>query len=144
MSEIAQEHRSRRGGGRDARRQLRSKSAATVPPFITRQLEPLDILSDESAEIIENNAEVILEEIGIDFRDDEEALAILRNVGCEVQGERVHFPRGLARQLCSTAPASYKQHARNPARTVEIGGKNTVFAPVYGPPFVRDLNNARR
>ena len=48
MSEIAQEHRSRRGGGRDARRQLRSNSTATVTPFIIRQLEPLDILSDEA------------------------------------------------------------------------------------------------
>ena len=144
MSETAQDRRSRRGGGRDARRQLRSNSATAAMPYIVRQLEPFDILSDESAEIIENNAEIILEEIGIDFRDDPEALTILRDVGCDVQGERVHFPRGLARQLCSTAPASYTQHARNPARTVEIGGKNTVFAPVYGPPFVRDLNNERR
>src|SRR6056300_606701 len=125
MSETAQDRRTRRGGGRDARRQLRSNSTATVTPFIIRKLEPFDILSDEGAEIIENNAEVILEEIGIDFRDDPEALKILRDVGCDVQGERVHFPRGLARQLCSTALASYTQHARNPARTVEIGGKNT-------------------
>ena len=107
MSGTSQDRRSRRGGGRDARRQLRAHSTATVTPFITRQLEPLDILTNESAEIIENNAEVILEEIGIDFRDDPEALTILHDAGCDVQGERVHFPRGLARQLCSTAPASY-------------------------------------
>ena len=56
MSEIAQERRSRRGGGRDARRQLRSNSAAIATPFIIRQLEPLDILSDEGEEIIEINA----------------------------------------------------------------------------------------
>ena len=86
MSETAQDRRSRRGGGRDARRQLRSNSTATVAPFIIRQLEPLDILNDESVEIIENNAEIILEEIGIDFRDDPEALTILRDVGCDVQG----------------------------------------------------------
>ena len=102
MSETAPDRRSRRGGGRDARRQLRSNSATAAMPYIVRQLEPFDILSDESAEIIENNAEIILEEIGIDFRDDPEALTILRDVGCDVQGERVHFPRGLARQLCST------------------------------------------
>ena len=135
MSEIAQDRRSRRGGGRDARRQLRSNSTATVSPFIIRQLEPLDILNDESVEIIENNAEVILEEIGIDFRDDAEALRILRDVGCDIQGERVHFPRGLARQLCSTAPASYTQHARNPARNVEIGGKN-IALKVCELPFI--------
>ena len=56
-----------------------------------------------------------------------------------MKGERVHFPRGLARQLCATAPKTFTQHARNPAKSVEIGGDNLVFAPVYGPPFVRDL-----
>ena len=139
------ERRSRRGGGRDARRQLRTGgSGELAAPFITRNVPPVDILTDEATEIIENNAETILEEIGIDFRDDAEALDILRNVGCDVKGERVHFPRGLARQLCATAPSSFTQHARNPARSVEIGGNKTVFAPVYGPPFVRDLEGERR
>ena len=137
--------RSRRGGGRDARRQLRTGGGdSSAAPFITRNIPPVDILSDEATEIIEANAETILEEIGIDFRDDSEALEILRNVGCDVRGERVHFPRGLARQLCATAPASFTQHARNSARSVEIGGNKTVFAPVYGPPFVRDLTGERR
>ena len=139
------ERRSRRGGGRDARRQLRTGGGGGASaPFITRNIPPVDILSDEATEIIEANAETILEEIGIDFRDDREALDILRNVGCDVKGERVHFPRGLARQLCATAPASFTQHARNSARSVEIGGNRTVFAPVYGPPFVRDLEGERR
>ena len=87
------ERRSRRGGGRDARRQLRAGGGdGTSAPFITRNIPPVDILSDEATEIIEANAETILEEIGIDFRDDPEALDILRNVGCDVTGERVHFP----------------------------------------------------
>ena len=60
MSETAHDRRSRRGGGRDARRQLRSNSTATVTPFIIRQLEPFDILSDEGAEIIENNAKLTM------------------------------------------------------------------------------------
>ena len=145
MSEQTQERRSRRAGGRDARRQVRGGGGiAPSAPFITRHIAPVDILSDEAAEIIENNAETILEEIGIDFRDDAEALSILKDVGCDIKGERVHFPRGLARQLCATAPSHFTQHARNPERSVEIGGNKTVFAPVYGPPFVRDLNNERR
>ena len=71
-------------------------------------------------------------------------MTILKDKGCDIKGERVHFPRGLARELCKTAPSAFTQHARNSARTVEIGGKNTVFAPVYGPPFVRDLTGERR
>ena len=137
--------RARRGGGRDARRQLRTGGGGGASaPFITRNIPPIDILSDEATEIIEANAETILEEIGIDFRDDMEALDILRNVGCDVKGERVHFPRGLARQLCATAPASFTQHARNSARSGGDRGNKTVFAPVYGPPFVRDLEGERR
>ena len=127
------ERRSRRGGGRDARRQLRTGGGGGASaPFITRNIPPVDILSDEATEVIEANAETILEEIGIDFRDDTEALDILRNVGCDVKGERVHFPRGLARQLCATAPASFTQHARNSGRSVEIGGnKDGVCACLW-------------
>ena len=102
------------------------------------------MLTDEAAEAIEEAAEIVLEEIGIDFRDDPEALEILKGVGCDIKGERVRFPRGLARQLCRTAPSHFTQYARNPQRNVEIGGNNTVFAPVYGPPFVRDLDGERR
>ena len=102
------------------------------------------MLSDEGAEIIENNAEIILEETGIDFKDDPEALAILKDAGADIKGERVRFPRGMCRQLCQTAPSEFTQYARNPERSVQIGGNNTVFAPVYGPPFVRDLDGERR
>ena len=144
MSEIA-EKRSRRGGGRDARRTLRSGGATQLStPYLVRHVPLYEMLSDEGAEIIENNAETILEEIGIEFKDDPEALDILREHGADVQGQRVHFPRGLCREYCQKAPSEFTQHARNPARSVEIGGNKTVFAPVYGPPFIRDLDNERR
>lgn len=144
MSEIA-EKRSRRGGGRDARRTLRSGGATQLStPYLVRHVPLYEMLSDEGAEIIENNAETILEEIGIEFKDDPEALDILREHGADVQGQRVHFPRGLCREYCQKAPSEFTQHARNPARSVEIGGNKTVFAPVYGPPFIRDLENERR
>ncbi len=55
----------------------------------------------------------------------------------------MHIPKGLARKLCGTAPASFTQIARNPERNVEIGGRNLVLAPVYGPPFVRDAGGRR-
>lgn len=144
MSEQGSERRSRRGGGRDARRTLRGNASAEITPFLVRHIPPVDMLTDEAAEAIEEAAEIVLEEIGIDFRDDPEALEILKGVGCDIEGERVRFPRGLARQLCRTAPSHFTQYARNPQRNVEIGGNNTVFAPVYGPPFVRDLDGERR
>src|SRR5207244_4335353 len=72
------------------------------------------------------------------------ATALLKDAGCDVDGWRVRFPRGLARQLVSTAPREFIQHARSPARSVPVGGKATVFAPVYGSPFVHDLDRGRR
>ena len=94
--------------------------------------------------LIEKNTDTVLEEIGIIFRDDAEALQLWKEAGADVKGERVHFPKGLCRSLLKTAPSIYTQHARNPERSVQIGGNATVFAPVYGPPFVRDLDGNRR
>ena len=133
-----------RSGGRAARRQARCRPAIIQMPYITRRIPLTEVLSDEGLEIIENNAEIILEEIGIEFHDDEEALAIWREAGAAVQGTRVRLPRGLARSLIKTAPETFIQHARNSVRSVQIGGDAMVFSPVYGPPFVRDLDGGRR
>ena len=68
-----------------------------------------------------------------------------KDAGCDIDGERVRFPRGLARQLVqATAPREFDQYARNPANTVHLGGTATVLAPAYGSPFVRDLDGGRR
>ncbi|WP_162938259.1 trimethylamine methyltransferase family protein [Kiloniella sp. EL199] len=136
--------RGRSGGGAASRRAARSGGSSEQLKYITRNIPYFETLNEEALEIIEHNAETVLEEIGIEFRDDPEALQILKDNGCDVQGERVRFPRGLARQWCAHAPREFTQHARNAERSVIIGGKNTVFAPVYGPPFVRDLDGGRR
>ena len=134
----------RSGGGSEARRDRRRGGGMESQRFITRKLKPFEVLSEEGLELIERNADLVLEEIGIEFRGDPEALQMWRDAGADVDGERVRFPKGLCRNLIGTAPAQFTQHARNPARSVEIGGDHTVFAPVYGPPFVRDLEGKRR
>jgi trimethylamine--corrinoid protein Co-methyltransferase len=141
--------RGRRGrgaaGGADARRALRRGGKAAKSVFITRRVPPYRILSEEGLALIEANADTVLEETGIEFRDDPEALDIWKAAGAEVTGERVRFPRGLCRDIIRRhAPASFVQHARNPERSVTVGGDATVFAPVYGPPFVSDLEGGRR
>jgi trimethylamine--corrinoid protein Co-methyltransferase len=80
----------------------------------------------------------------VNFVNNPAALQRWRDAGADVNGERVRIPRGLARQLCSTAPKEFTQVARNPEKSVVIGGKNLVLAPVYGPPFVRDAKGGRR
>ncbi len=135
---------SRRGGGAEARRARRQSGGSAHLRYITRNIPLYEVLSEEGLAIIERNADTLLEEIGIEFRDDEEALALWREAGAQVDGTRVRFPRGLVRELLKTAPSEFIQHARNPERSVQIGGKATVFAPVYGPPFVRNLDEGRR
>jgi trimethylamine---corrinoid protein Co-methyltransferase len=144
MPETAVRSRRTRGGGGAARRAERTAPKLEAAKYITRNIPNFDILNDEALEIIEANAETVLEEIGVNFVDNPAALETWRQAGATVKGERVHIPRGLARKLCASAPASYIQHARNPERNVEIGGKNMVLAPVYGPPFVRDMEGGRR
>ncbi len=134
----------KRGGGGAARRAERTSVKIETARFIERNIPNFDLLSSEALEIIETNAETVLEEIGVNFVNNPSALALWKDAGADVQGERVHIPRGLARKLCATAPSRIKQHARNPDKTVEIGGNSLVCAPVYGPPFVRDLAGGRR
>ncbi|MGA9410416.1 MAG: trimethylamine methyltransferase family protein [Roseobacter sp.] len=139
-----EERRRGRGGGGAARRAERSAVSFETAKYIERKIPNLEILNEEALEIIEANAELILEEVGVNFVENPTALQRWRDAGADVEGERVRIPRGLARQLCSTAPASFTQVARNPDRNVVIGGNNLVLAPVYGPPFVRDMQGGRR
>jgi trimethylamine---corrinoid protein Co-methyltransferase len=144
MSSATPEARRPRGGA-EARRAQRTRLTITQLPYIRRKIPLTEILGEEGLSLIEANADTILERIGIEFRDDEEALGLWRQAGADVKGTRVRFPRGLPRSIIArSAPRSFTQHARNPERTVFIGENATVFAPVYGPPFVRTLDEGRR
>ncbi|HEX5591181.1 MAG TPA: trimethylamine methyltransferase family protein [Candidatus Limnocylindrales bacterium] len=134
-----------RTGGRAGRMAARLAAHVEAAPFLTRALKPFEVLDEEGLSIIEQNADTILEEVGIEFRGDADALRLLREAGADVAGELVRFPRGMCRRIVqATAPRTFTQHARNPARTVQIGDPHTVLAPNYGSPFVRDLDNGRR
>ncbi len=136
MSERASRRRSSRG---------RSKaSALAAPAYITRQIPFYEFLGEENLVKIEEQADWIIQEVGLEFREDPVALEIWKKAGADVKGTRVRAPKGMIRELCQTAPTEFTQHSRNPARSVRIGGKNVVFTTVYGPPFVRDLEKGRR
>jgi trimethylamine---corrinoid protein Co-methyltransferase len=104
------------------------------------------MLGEEQLTAVEQHADRILQEIGMEIRGDPAAIRLWKDAGADIEGEsRVRVPTGLARQIVKrSAPAQFIQHARNPARSVQIGGRATVFAPAYGPPFVSDLERGRR
>ena len=134
----------RSSGGRAARREARTSQQIEFSKYIERKIPNFEILNAEALELIELSAEDILEEIGIKFPDNEFALNLWKEAGADVKEDLVKIPKGLARQLCSTAPNSFIQHARSQTKSVEIGGRSLVCAPVYGPPFIRDLEGGRR
>ena len=135
----------RRAGGREARRAAREESTTVSTPYLIRSIPPYEIMSEEGLQIIENNADIILEEIGIDFRDYPSSSELFKNAGASVDGERVRFPKGMCREIVTkSAPSSYIQHARNPSNNVQVGGDATVLVPAYGSPFAFDLDNGRR
>lgn len=133
-----------RGRGRGGRGQRRQRETPSAPAYISRRIPFYELLDEEGLVRLEQQADWLIEEIGVEFRGDPEALRLWRKAGADVRDTRVRLPAGMARSLCSTAPSSFVQHARNPSRSVAIGGTSQVFAPVYGPPFVRDLEGGRR
>ena len=84
MTRMTQKRRSRHSTAEDA------KSAARAP-FISRKLDTFSVLSQEGLELIEANADRILQETGMEFHGDPEILAIFRDAGCDVQDTRVRL-----------------------------------------------------
>ncbi len=136
------EEKSNRRRGRAAR--LAVENVVVAPAKIRRTMPPYAPFSDSDIAALEGQADWLLEHVGIEFRGDETALAVLSAAGARIEGERVRFVDGMARSLCALAPATFDLHARNPARSVTLGGDYIVLMPGYGSPFVTDLERGRR
>jgi len=130
------------------RRQSREAAAECArqqaPAFLKRCIPAYELLDEEALLGLEQHAEWLLSEIGIEIREDPVALQLFREAGASVDGELLRFDRGHVRALCATAPKTYTMHARNPARNIEFGGDNLIFGSAYGSPFVSDLEGGRR
>ena len=74
MSDVAEGRRTRGGGA--ARRAERSAVRIECAKYIERNIPNLEILNAEALEIIETNAETILEEIGVNFVENPGALEL--------------------------------------------------------------------
>src|SRR3546814_10914316 len=107
-----------------------------------------DVCSADLADQVEAIHEAslrVLEEVGMDFLHPE-ALAILKQAGAAVEAgtNRVRFDRGLVLDRLKTAPARFTLHARNPERSVRMGGNAIVFASIGSAQNVSDLEGGRR
>ncbi len=135
----------RRRRGRRRRIAAEAQAAPAIIAGTRRQIPPYEMIGEEGLDLIERRADDILKEIGVEFQGDEAALDLWRAAGADVKGQRVRFDPGHVRHLVqATTPKQFIQHARNPARSLTIGGDSVVFAPMYGAPFVQDLDRGRR
>ena len=140
-----QERKSRRGGGRSGNARRGAALAINQMPWnppvnIDCPTEPL---SPEGVEKMHNAAMRVLEEIGIEFLN-EEALDYLRKAGCTIEGQNVKMDRAWVMEMLAHAPSQFTLTPRNPEHAVTIGGKYMVFVNVSSPPNVMDLDRGRR
>ncbi|MCY4180058.1 MAG: trimethylamine methyltransferase family protein [Litoreibacter sp.] len=129
--------------GRGARKAARQVRDVTMLPALKRGIPLTEPMSQERIEQIDNASMNILEEVGVVFRDDI-ALEDWRKAGADVRGERVHLDRGLVRELIASIPSSFTYHARNPANNLPFGHDHSIFVPMTGAPYLRDLDDVRR
>jgi trimethylamine--corrinoid protein Co-methyltransferase len=104
---------------------------------LINDLPRYEILDDAALEELERGWRRIVSELGIEFLYDE-ALDTFRAAGQQVDGQLVKFDPDWILEQVSKAPPEFDLQARNPERTVHIGGKHMVFSAVYGCPFVRE------
>ena len=132
-----------RKGGRSARRAARVNAPIVHHPPLVSNVPVYEVANAEGIEQIHELAMRIIETIGVDFRD-AESLEIWKSTDAEIDGERVRIGRNTLMALIAQAPTEYVHHARNPERTVTVGGRSMVVSPSYGPPFIYDLEGVRR
>jgi trimethylamine---corrinoid protein Co-methyltransferase len=105
--------------------------------MLINDLPRYEILDEFALGELERGWRRIVSELGIEFLHDE-ALDHLRGAGQEVDGQLVRFDPDWILEQVAKAPSEFDLQARNPERTVHIGGKHMVFSAVYGCPFVRE------
>ena len=137
--------RRKRAGGRSANIDRRSQELFAqmpwrVPINTDRPTEPI---GEDGVQAIHDGAMHILEEIGIEFLNDE-ALDLFRQAGCTVDGTNVRMGRDWVLEMVRQAPDSFTITPRNPARELTIGDGSIVFGNVSSPPNYYDLEIGKK
>jgi len=126
-------------------RAARTVGGITQAPFgqVPRGYAPIRVISDDQVAAIHQAALDVLARQGIRVLEDR-ARALYRQAGAEVAGDMVRLEPGLVAERLSTAPAHFTLAARDPAKSLKIGGDDVIFASVGGPAYVMDSLRGRR
>jgi trimethylamine---corrinoid protein Co-methyltransferase len=97
-----------------------------------------EILSEDAMAVLDRGWRRLMTEIGIEFLLDE-SVEVFRAAGQRVEdGNRVYLDPEFVLEQVAKAPREFDVQARNPEKTIHVGGQHMAFASVYGCPFVRD------
>ncbi len=135
----------RRGGGRAGAANRRGTAAIEQMPWRlpVNTDRPTEPLTEDGVQAIHDGAMRILEEIGIEFLN-EEALEIFKEAGCRVDGTNVRMGRDWVMEMLDHTPAQFDITPRNPDRRITIGGKHILFGNVSSPPNYFDLEIGKK
>ena len=95
----------------------------------------MGLLSDKELNKLHHASMEILSDVGIAFYEPE-AIEIFTNHGVKTDGNVVYIEERHIEKALEYAPSEFKLHARNPERSVTIGGDNLVLCPGYGASFM--------
>ena len=136
----------RRSNTRANLKASRGQSFAQLPfKALSNPYKPMEIISADQVETIHQASLKILSEIGLRI-ESKTALNLLTDVRADVDhaSGQVRFDPALIEELMQGIPSEFTIHARNPEKTVHLGGNSIIFASVCGPSFVSDLDQGRR
>jgi trimethylamine--corrinoid protein Co-methyltransferase len=105
--------------------------------MLINEMPRYEILDEAALAELERGWRRIVSELGIDFLHDE-AVAAFEAAGQKVEGQLVKFDPDWILEQVAKAPREFDLQARNPERTLHIGGNHMAFGAVYGCPFVRE------
>jgi len=136
--------RERRPSRREERRaRAGTQTVSAVKPLVNK-LPLTEVLSLEGIDLIHRASMRLLQDPGLLIIDYPPARETFKANGAKVEGELVRIDEDTLLHFVRQAPPTFTQLARNPVNNLPFGGRTTIFAPVYGPPFVADLDRGRR
>ncbi|MAK09691.1 MAG: trimethylamine methyltransferase [Rhodobacteraceae bacterium] len=129
--------------GRSSRRLKSQTKNFKMLPGLRGRLPLTEPLDPDQIQRIDNASMDILENTGIHFRD-KIALEDWKSVGAKIVEETVFLDRYLVKDLVNSIPETFTFHARNPENNLAFGKNFSMFVPMTGAPYLRDLEDKRR
>lgn len=138
---------SRRKNNLKASRSASRNQGLAQMPFqqLTNPYKPMELISADQVETLHHSSLKILKEVGLCV-ESKSARDLLQSLKADVNHDTkvVRFDSDLVEELLTDIPSEFTIHARNPEKTLRVGGNAIVFASVCGPSFVSDLDRGRR